>query len=606
MSLATIVSGHFGLPRNTRKLQARAIRAMQFHIKTALGVSKEYYQDTEATPLHGSGQGSVLASTLWLFISSIIMTLYQELATGMQMSNSAITEMIQQWIDGYVDNTSIFTSIDKIDGIPNSMTLAEQLQKDARVWERLLSATGGKLELTKCFYYILQWEFDSEGNPTHTSKEDLSSNGVQITIKEPDTNQLTEIKHLDCNTAHRTLGLYKTLTGDQKEQIKQTKTKSETISRAIGAAHFTRKQAKTAWNAIYITGVTYPFVATYLEENELVKIENSAIVNFLPKMGYNRNTARAVVYGPEEHGGIGIKSLYAEQLLAQITALIQHTRLESPLGRTILINLEWVQIIAGIQHPVFIDTRPIHHMEGKWFKSIRVISLQNVMRGPTQGSMDTKTLKKKQPMHYGSLQRLQRDNKNQQGENLSTGNNDYRHNQRRRNTNNQLFICGKTFQNNRESKTVYTRLATTTKTRTKILESMARSNTTHAEQGWKNLNTPTTTRSMDNKTGTHETGMELVRRYSDRRNTLQGGNKLSRTQSNNQGNAIPSSKGPNNRPTTNNGITNQHQQLPSSKNPNTNNVRRKQTEQTNTKNVRGTHGHTRGLGKKPIKDTRKC
>jgi hypothetical protein len=57
-------------------------------------------------------------------------------------------------------------------------------------------------------------------------------------------------------------------------------------------------------------------------------------------MGYNRNTARAVVYGPEEHGGIGIMSLYAKQLLAQITALIQHTRLESPLGRTIMINLE--------------------------------------------------------------------------------------------------------------------------------------------------------------------------------------------------------------------------------------------------------------------------
>jgi hypothetical protein len=194
------------------------------------------------------------------------MTLYQELATGMQMSNSAITEMIQQWIDGNVDNTSIFTSIDKIDRIPNSMTLAEQLQKDARKWEQLLSATGGKLELTKCFSYILQWEFDSEGNPTHLSKENLSSNGVEITIKEPDSNQLTEIKHLDCNTAHRTLGLYKALTGDQKEQIKQTKTKSEIISRAVSAAHFTRKQAKTAWHAIYITGVTYPFVATYMEE----------------------------------------------------------------------------------------------------------------------------------------------------------------------------------------------------------------------------------------------------------------------------------------------------------------------------------------------------
>ena len=106
------------------------------------------------------------------------------------------------------------------------------------------------------------------GNPNAYIKEDLERNGVQITIKEPDNNQLTEIKHLNCNTAHQTLGLYKTLTGDHKEQLKQTREKSETISRAVGAAHFNRKQAKTAWNAMYLPGVTYPFVATYLEEKE--------------------------------------------------------------------------------------------------------------------------------------------------------------------------------------------------------------------------------------------------------------------------------------------------------------------------------------------------
>jgi hypothetical protein len=117
--------------------------------------------------------------------------------------------------------------------------------------------------------------------------------------------------------------------------------------------------------------VTYPSVATYLEEKELVKIKSKAIMVFLPKMGYNRTTARAIVYGAAEQGGIGIKSLYAEQSIAQITALMQHTRLYSPLGRAIRVNLEWVQIIAGIAKPVLQDTRPLQHMEGEWFKSIR-------------------------------------------------------------------------------------------------------------------------------------------------------------------------------------------------------------------------------------------
>jgi hypothetical protein len=97
------------------------------------------------------------------------MTIYQHLATGMQMTNSEITENLQKWIDGYVDDTLIFTSIDEKEKVPTAQTIALQLQQDACIWERLLAATGGKQELTKCFYYIPQWKFDE---PKQTKKAD--------------------------------------------------------------------------------------------------------------------------------------------------------------------------------------------------------------------------------------------------------------------------------------------------------------------------------------------------------------------------------------------------------------------------------------------------
>ena len=122
---------------------------------------------------------------------------------------------------------------------------------------------------------------------------------------------------------------------------------------------------------MYIPAVAYLFAAKYMQEADLTKIENKALMTFLPKMGYNWNTARAVVYGPEENGGLGIKNLYAEQSIEQIKALIQHIRLDSPLGLIIMINLEWVQIIAGIQRPIFEDMKRLQHMEGNWFKSIQ-------------------------------------------------------------------------------------------------------------------------------------------------------------------------------------------------------------------------------------------
>jgi hypothetical protein len=41
------------------------------------------------------------------------------------------------------------------------------------------------------------------------------------------------------------------------------------------------------------------------------------------------------------------------------------------MGKIITINLKWVQIIAGIQNQIFVDTEPLQHLEGHWFKSIR-------------------------------------------------------------------------------------------------------------------------------------------------------------------------------------------------------------------------------------------
>ena len=203
------------------------------------------------------------------------------------------------------------------------------------------------------------------------TKEELETRGVSISIQENNQEAPTKIKHLDCNEAHRTLGLYKSLTANQQDQTTIIQNKSNKISESIAISTATRSQATIAWNSIYIPAIAYPLVATYLSKETLTKIENKALMKFLPKMGYNRNTARAVIYGPEKMGGVGIKNLYVEQSIEQIKAFTQHTRLNSPLGKTIQTNLDWVQLIAGTQQPVFADTKPLHHIEGEWFVSIR-------------------------------------------------------------------------------------------------------------------------------------------------------------------------------------------------------------------------------------------
>jgi hypothetical protein len=64
----------------------------------------------------------------------------------------------------------------------------------AQWWEALLHATDGKLELDTWFYYIMDWEFEDEGNSRLATPDEL---GDTITIRD---SKEEEITHKDCNT----------------------------------------------------------------------------------------------------------------------------------------------------------------------------------------------------------------------------------------------------------------------------------------------------------------------------------------------------------------------------------------------------------------------
>jgi hypothetical protein len=54
-------------------------------------------------------------------------------------------------------------------------------------WKELLEASGGKLELPKCFYYILAWKFDLKGNPLPVmiSEQKQKPNKLPSQIQQP-------------------------------------------------------------------------------------------------------------------------------------------------------------------------------------------------------------------------------------------------------------------------------------------------------------------------------------------------------------------------------------------------------------------------------------
>jgi hypothetical protein len=94
-------------------LQAATLENTVFKIRTALGELVRTYKNSTKNPIHGIDQGSCASPAIWLLVSSFIMDILQDHATGMSMVDIQTKYLpIIHWIEGFVDDNSIFTNFE--------------------------------------------------------------------------------------------------------------------------------------------------------------------------------------------------------------------------------------------------------------------------------------------------------------------------------------------------------------------------------------------------------------------------------------------------------------------------------------------------------------
>ena len=156
-------------------------------------------------------------------------------------------------------------------------------------------------------------------------------------------------------------------------ELQRLKAKAREFGHQTNAAMLTRSQAVKVYQSIYLGRMRYGLTVSTQSEREYQEIQSPAISALLPKMGYNRHTAQAIVYGPKEDGGIGLMDLYSLQGSRKAVTLIEHTRSESTVGKTLLINLKWTQQALGVGFDILqYPGKNIPASTGdQWFRGLR-------------------------------------------------------------------------------------------------------------------------------------------------------------------------------------------------------------------------------------------
>jgi hypothetical protein len=150
--------------------------------------------------------------------------------------------------------------------------LHSKLIQDLIAWKKLLEASGGKLELTKCFYCILSWKFNELGDAIPTTIEEHCMICPQITIPDTSTNSAITIHQKEINEFH---GCDENMIYDNSKQQTVVKTKSDTIGFKIKNADFSQKQGWILLNGSYIPAMKFSLPAMSLSREELDEMQQT-------------------------------------------------------------------------------------------------------------------------------------------------------------------------------------------------------------------------------------------------------------------------------------------------------------------------------------------
>jgi hypothetical protein len=367
-ALASLIGRKHGLHKNVVFVHASTLEETKYKLKTSLGVSDEFYENCIAFPIYGTGQGSGNSPAIWCIISSVLFSCHQDKGHGAFFCTPDQQMSVSLSMIGFVDDSTGQTNSFLQNDQSQPELLRAIMQLDAQLWNDLLWLSGGLLELSKCSFHHIHFDFAPDG----TSMMRSGKFGTPLQVHDELTNALVTIPAKSVFQSHKTLGHHKAPAGKNSTQLKVLRTCSDSTAKLVATSPCNRMDSWFYYTAIYVTSLGYVLPNCFFEKKELDTVQQAAIRTFLSKCGYNRNTHRLIVFAPIRFGGCGFLSLFMLQGEGQILSFLKHWRTDNDASRLLRIAVAWTQLHLGTSFCFLKDTKtPLPHMPGRWLKSLR-------------------------------------------------------------------------------------------------------------------------------------------------------------------------------------------------------------------------------------------
>jgi hypothetical protein len=155
-AMAAILCQTLGANENSRKVLIEVWQEQQHHVKIGQAVSEKVYPLDRNTNQYGAGQGSCLVPLLWVMMSTAILRILDRVPHKTTLRHPNGKDTHEQTADTFVDDTSMtVTQAPCTTSIATCQKVTTSIRELSQKAERALFMSGGALELTKCFWYLI-------------------------------------------------------------------------------------------------------------------------------------------------------------------------------------------------------------------------------------------------------------------------------------------------------------------------------------------------------------------------------------------------------------------------------------------------------------------
>ncbi len=298
VALGMMAARRCGMPIDAVRTHANALELMQYMVKRVHGVSKDTYKGTAMEPLFGTGQGSGASPAVWLSLVVILLNTLERVVPDRTRFRSADGKIQhERLIDAFVDDTAIGMTYD---GSKSLTEMISSLETVAQTWEQLLHYSGGALNLSKCSWYAMFWDW-RRGRP---EMREISEDDPSIQLYQGSkTTPMVPIRRQKLTDSTRILGVYQTPTGDFSDHIQTLKKKADQYSGYLRSPRLTPRDVRVFHRSIYTPAMRYSLPAIAGDKEELEKIQSKIIPTIVQRLGFSSKMPTAIRYGPISMGG---------------------------------------------------------------------------------------------------------------------------------------------------------------------------------------------------------------------------------------------------------------------------------------------------------------